>query len=209
MKKQLFISFLLILISVKGFSETVQRIEAENYSAFNGVTIETNTALSGGKNIGNCKNGYWISFTGHAFNQYDTRFDIAVASRTQTGTPTVGALAGTVEIRIDAVSGPLIGTANINATSTGNWTTYQIVSAAISQTTGTHDLYFVFKPVAGNNYVGNFDYFEKVTNNSNISIYTLTTSASPVSGGSISSSQPGSQFVDGTQISLTANANFG
>ncbi|MEL1255910.1 carbohydrate-binding protein [Flavobacterium sp. DGU38] len=209
MKKQFFISLLLMLSSAIGFSQTTQRLEAENYSTFNGVSIETNAALSGGKNIGNCKNGYWIRFAGHVFNQYDTRFDIAAASRTQTGSPTLGTLAGIVEIRIDAVNGSLIGTANINTTSTGNWTTYQTFSAPISQTTGTHDLYFVFKPVTGNNYVGNFDYFEKVTDNANVAIYTLTTNASPASGGSITSATPGTQFVDGTSITLTATPNFG
>ncbi|GGF05793.1 carbohydrate-binding protein [Flavobacterium limi] len=209
MKKQYFISMLLIFFSVLGFSQTTQRLEAENFTTFNGVSIETNAALSGGKNIGNCKNGNWIRFAGHTFNQYDTRFDIAAASRTQTGSPTVGTLAGTVEIRIDGTNGTLIGTANINTTATGNWTTYQIVSVPIAQTTGTHDLYFVFKPVTGNNYVGNFDYFEKVTDNANVSIYTLTTSTNPVSGGIITSATPGSQFVEGTQITLTATPNFG
>lgn len=209
MKKQLFIPFLLMFVSAMGFSQTTQRLEAENYSAYNGVTIETNAALSGGKNIGSCKNGYWVKFAGHIFSQYDTRLDIAAASKTQTGSPTVGTLAGTVEIRIDATNGTLIGTANVNATSTANWTTYQIVSAAISQTTGTHDLYFVFKPVTGNTYVGNFDYFEKVTSDPNVAIYTLTTSVSPASSGTIASSPSGNQFVDGAQISLTATPNFG
>ncbi len=208
MKKQFFISFLLIFFSVMGFSQTIQRIEAENYNDFNGVSIETNAALSGGKNIGNCKNGNWIKFTGHIFSEYDTRFDIAAASRTQTGSPTVGSLAGTVEIRIDAVNGTLIGTANINTTSTGNWTTYQIIPVGIAQTTGTHDLYFVFKPVTGNNYVGNFDYFEKITSVSAVT-YTLTTNVSHASSGTITSNPAGSQFVEGSQISLTANANFG
>lgn len=208
MKKQYFISLLLTLYSVMGFSQTTQRIEAENYNDFNGVTIETNAALSGGKNIGNCKNGNWIKFTGHVFSEYDTRFDIAAASRTQTGSPTIGTLAGTVEIRIDAVNGTLIGTANINTTSTGNWTTYQIIPVGIAQTTGTHDLYFVFKPVTGNNYVGNFDYFEKITNASAVS-YSLTTNVSPATSGTITSNLLGSQFVEGTQISLTATANFG
>ena len=208
MKKQYFITSLLIFFSVIGFSQTTQRLEAENYSTYNGIAIETNAALSGGKNIGSCKNGYWVKFAGHVFSQYDIRFDISAACRTQTGSPTVGSLAGTVEIRIDAVTGTLIGTASINATSTSNWTTYQNFSASITQTTGTHDLYFVFKPVSGNNYVGNFDYFEKVTNDSAV-IYTLTTNTSPASSGTLSSNQAGSQFVEGTQISLTATPNFG
>ena len=209
MKKQYFISLLLVLYSVTGFSQTIQRIEAENYSAYNGVSTETNAALSGGKNIGSCKNGYWVKFAGHVFSQYDIRFDIAGACKTQTGSPTVGTLAGTVEIRIDAVAGTLIGTANVNATSTANWTTYQIVSAAISQTTGTHDLYFVFKPVSGNNYVGNFDYFEKVTNDPSVAMYTLTTNVSPASSGAIIGNLSGTQYAEDTQISLTANPEYG
>ncbi|MGQ7944656.1 glycosyl hydrolase family 28 protein [Flavobacterium sp. WC2509] len=209
MKKQYFISLLLIFFSVMGFSQTVQRIEAENYSTFNGVATEINAALSGGKNIGSCKNGYWVKFAGHVFNQYDTRFDIASACKTQTGSPTVGSFAGTVELRIDAVNGALIGTANINATSTANWTTYQIFPVTIAITTGAHDLYFVFKPVTGNTYVGNFDYFEKVTNDPGVAIYNLSTNVSPASSGTIIASQSGTQFADGTQVSLTANPEYG
>lgn len=200
---------LLTIFSVKGFSQSIHRFEAENYDSFNGVSIETNAALSGGKNIGSAKNGYWIKFNGISFTELDTRFDVAAASRTQTGSPTVGSLAGTIEFRIDAVAGTLIGTANINATSTANWTTYQVVSAAITQTTGTHDLYLVFKPVAGNTYVGNVDYFEKITNTANATIYNLATNVSPASSGNITSSLAGNQFVGGTQITLTANPNFG
>ncbi|CAD0001946.1 glycosyl hydrolase family 28 protein [Flavobacterium salmonis] len=209
MKKQYFISLLLVLYSLTVFSQTIQRIEAENYSAYNGVSKEANAALSGGKNIGSCKNGYWVKFAGHVFSQYDTRFDIAAASKTQTGSQTVGTLAGTVEIRIDAVAGTLIGTASVNATSTANWTTYQIVSAAISQTAGTHDLYFVFKPVSGNNYVGNFDYFEKVTNDPSVTMYSLTTNVSPASSGAIIGNLSGTQYAEGIQISLTANPEYG
>ncbi len=70
------------------------------------------------------------------------------------------------------------------------------------------NLYFVFKPVTGNNYVGNFDYFEKVTNASAVT-YTLATNVSPAASGIITSNLLGSQFIEGTQISLTATANFG
>lgn len=208
MEKQFFITLLLIFFSVMGFSQTIQRFEAENYNSFNGVSIETNAALSGGKNIGSAKNGYWIKFNGIQFSGQDIRFDVAAASRTQTGSPTVGSLAGTIEFRIDAVGGALIGTASIDATSTANWTTYQIFSATITQTTGTHDLYLVFKPVTGNTYLGNVDYFEKITSASAVA-YTLATNVSPASSGTIASNPAGSQFVDVSQISLTANANFG
>jgi len=208
MKKQLFIPLLLLFVSAMGFSQTTQRLEAENYSAYNGVAIETNAALSGGKNLGSVKNGHWIKFNGFQFSGQDIRFDVAVASRTQTVSPTVGSLAGTIEFRIDAVGGTLIGTASINATSTANWATYQIFSATMTQTTGAHDLYLVFKPVTGNSYLGNVDYFEKITSASAVT-HTLATNMSPASSGTIVSNPAGSQFVDGSQISLTANANFG
>lgn len=48
----------------------------------------------------------------------------------------------TMEIRIDATDGPLIGT--YSSTSTGAWETYNVFSTTISPTDGIHDLYFVF-----------------------------------------------------------------
>jgi len=205
MKKKITIFLLLLLFTVLGYSQTTTtKFEAESYSAFNGVTIETNTAASGEKNIGNCKNGYWIKFAGHEFSQYDTRFDVAAASKASS---TVGTAVGTIEFRIDSVTGPLIGTANIKAT--GAWTTYQIFSAAITQTTGPHDLYLVFRPAVGFNYVCNLDYFEKVTNDSNAVLYTLSNSVTPLNSGTIDANPAAASYTNGTQITLTAIKNFG
>ncbi|MFL9831725.1 pectinesterase family protein [Flavobacterium sp. ST-87] len=197
MKKKYFISLLLLLFSVIGYSETIQRIEAETFNEASGARAETNSTLSGTGNLGYVKNNTWIKFTGHVFNQYDTRFDVKAA----------GATGGTIEFRLDAVDGTLLGTATVSG-STG-WSDYKIFSTNITSTTGTHDLYLVFKHPTNTGYLFNVDYFEKVTNDPNAVLYTLTTSLSPAAAGTIAANPAGSQINQGTEVTLTANKNFG
>lgn len=195
MKKQICIQFLLLFFTVIAYSQTIQRIEAESFNEASGARSETNANLSGGGNVGYITNGTWIKFTGHVFNQYDGRFDVAAS----------GTAGGTIEFRLDAVDGTLIGTATVTGTS--GWSDYQIVSATIEQTTGTHDLYLVFK--GGSGYLFNLDYIEKVTNDPNAVTYTLVTSVTLDGSGTIASNVTGNAFVEGTEITLTANDNFG
>nr|WP_315247066.1 pectinesterase family protein [uncultured Flavobacterium sp.] len=197
MKKQYSMFLLLILFSVMGFSQTTLKIEAESYNLNSGAKSENNAALSGGKNVGYIKNNTWISFTGHVFNQYDTNFNIAAA----------GATGGTIEFRLGSATGTLIGTATISG-STG-FSDYKMFSAAITPTTGTHDLYLVFKHPTNTGYLFNIDYLEKVTNNPNAVTFTLSTSVSPAASGTIFSNPAGSTFNQGTEVTLTANKNFG
>lgn len=196
MKKQFLIPLLLIFFSVMGFSQSIQRIEAETFNAASGARAEVNSALSGTGNVGFIKNNTWIKFTGHVFNQSDISFDILAS----------GATGGTIEFRLDSTTGTLIGTATVSG-STG-FSDYKKFSATISQTTGTHDLYLVFKHLTNTGYLFNIDYFEKISSASAVT-YTLATNVSPASSGTISSNPAGSQFVEGSQISLKANANFG
>jgi len=188
---------LLILFSAMGFSQTVQRIEAETFNLASGARAETNATLSGTGNVGYIKNNTWIKFTGHVFNQYDSRFDVKAA----------GATGGTVEFRLDAADGTLIGTATVSGST--SFSDYKIFSTNITSTTGTHDLYLVFKHPTNTGYLFNLDYFEKVTNNPNAVTYTLTTSASPAAAGTITANPAGTTINQGTEITLTANKNFG
>ncbi|WP_165932645.1 pectinesterase family protein [Flavobacterium cellulosilyticum] len=197
MKKHYVMSLLMILFTAMGFSQITQRIEAETFNAASGAKAETNAALSGTGNVGYIKNNTWIKFNGHVFNQYDTSFTVAAA----------GTTGGTVEFRIDAADGTLIGTATVSG-STG-WSDYKKFSTAITQTTGTHDLYLVFKHPTSTGYLFNLDYFEKVTNDPSAVTYTLTTNVSPASSGTVSSNPAGTVFTQGTAITLTANKNFG
>ena len=60
MKKQ-FIHLFLILFTVMGFSQTIERVEAETFSQASGARAETNASLSGGGNVGYIKNNTWIN----------------------------------------------------------------------------------------------------------------------------------------------------
>ncbi len=197
MKKQYLMFLLLTLFSVMGFSQTTVKIEAESYNLNSGAKSENNAALSGGKNVGYIKNNTWISFTGHVFSQYDTSFNVAAS----------GATGGTIEFRLDSTTGTLIGTATVNG-STG-FSDYKMFSTAITPTTGTHDLYLVFKHPTNTGYLFNIDYLEKVTTIPGAVTYTLTTNVNPALSGTISSNPAGGTFNEGTAITLTANKNFG
>ncbi|GGF05789.1 hypothetical protein GCM10011518_13780 [Flavobacterium limi] len=186
-----------MLFSLAGFSQTVQRIEAESYNLNSGAKSENNAALSGGKNVGYIKNNTWISFTAHVFDQYDTNINIAAA----------GATGGTIEFRLGSATGTLIGTATVSGSAGFN--DYKMFSAAITPTTGTHDLYVVFKHPTNTGYLFNIDYFEKVTNNPGAVTYTLATNVSPSSSETVSLNPAGTNFNEGTAITLTANKNFG
>ncbi|MFB9110058.1 pectinesterase family protein [Flavobacterium gyeonganense] len=197
MKKQYFMFLLLLLFSVMGFSQTIQKIEAEAFNTASGAKAENNAALSGGKNVGYIKNNTWISFTGHVFNQYDSSFNIAAA----------GATGGTIELRLDSSTGTLIGTVTVSG-STG-FSDYKKFSTGITPTTGTHDLYLVFKHPTNTGYLFNLDYLEKVTTIPGAITYTLATNVSPAASGTVSSNPGGANFVDGTAVTVTANKNFG
>lgn len=188
---------LLILFSVMGFSQTTLKIEAESYNLNSGAKSENNAALSGGKNVGYIKNNTWIAFTGHVFNQYDTNFNVLAS----------GATGGTIEFRLGSATGTLIGTTTVSG-STG-FTDYKKFSAAITPTTGTHDLYLVFKHPTNTGYLFNIDYLEKVTNIPGAVTYSLATNVSPASSGTVSLNPAGTNFNEGTSITLTANKNFG
>ncbi|MFH6956912.1 pectinesterase family protein [Flavobacterium aquidurense] len=196
MKKQFFIHLYLILFTVMGFSQTIEKIEAETFNQASGAKAETNAALSGTGNVGYIKNGTWIKFNAMQFTEFVTRFNIAAA----------GATGGNIELRLGSATGTLIGTAVVSG-STG-FSDYKKFSAAITPTTGTFDLYMVFTGL-GTGYLFNLDYFEKVTENPNAVTYTLTTNVNPAASGTVSLNPAGSTFAKGTEVKLTANKNFG
>ena len=197
MKKQIFIHLFLILFTVMGFSQTIERIEAETFNQASGARSETNASLSGGGNVGYIKNNTWIKFNAVNFTEFLTRFDIAAA----------GATGGTIELRLGSETGTLIGTATVSGST--SFTDYKKFSIAIQSTTGTYDLVLVFKHPSNTGYLFNVDYFEKVTENPNAVTYKLTTSVNPASSGTITLNPGGNTFASGTEIKLTASKNFG
>ena len=63
-----------------------------------------------------------------------------------------------IDIRIDGVDGPLIGTLKIE--SSGAMDRYKLMSCPIKGVKGVHDLYFCFKSYAQKNNLFHFDYWE-------------------------------------------------
>jgi hypothetical protein len=107
------------------------RQEAETMAWGSG--IETEPSSEGGMNIGWIDNGDWIKVRGVAFGTGAAAFNARVASATS---------GGNIELRLDSVNGPPVGTCN--APGSGGWQTWTTVSCAVNGATGTRDLYLRF-----------------------------------------------------------------
>nr|WP_239151789.1 family 43 glycosylhydrolase [Virgisporangium aurantiacum] len=113
------------------------RQEAETIAWSSGV--ETEAAGEGGMNVGFIENGDYIKVKGAAFGAGATSFTARVASATS---------GGRIELRLDGVSGTVVGTCTVPAT--GGWQTWTTVTCPVSAATGTHDLYLRFTGGSGN-----------------------------------------------------------
>jgi hypothetical protein len=118
-------------------------IQAESYTAMQGIAAKY-------AGIGYTDNGDWLQYKGVNFGSGVTAVQMNLA---------VAALyAGQkIEVRIDSVSGPLIGT--IRPQATAGWSDYTTQTASVANTTGVHDLYFVFVGTGG---IANVDWFKFV-----------------------------------------------
>jgi arabinoxylan arabinofuranohydrolase len=66
-------------------------------------------------------------------------------------------LGGNIEIRLDSISGELLGTLEVPYI--GDWSEWKVLSTDVKSTTGTHDLYLVFKGGSPQQ-LFNFDYWK-------------------------------------------------
>lgn len=135
-----------ISVSEPPVSETrdaYTRIEAETYDEMQGLGIYNGGT---GKKIGSIEDGRWAAYSSVDFGSGAAGFAARVASRTQ---------GGVIELRLDAVDGPLVGTCNLPGT--GGWENWTNVSCTVSNASGIHDLYLVFH--GSGSYVGDVDYF--------------------------------------------------
>lgn len=126
-----------------------ENIEAESCDEKRGLNIEDSEG--GGQQLGAATSGSWarygrVDFGASAPTMVDARASVD------------GSAGGQVELHLDSLSGPLIAT--LNFTATGAWTSYRDFSAALSPVTGTHDVFFAFKPGAGRTYVCNLNWFK-------------------------------------------------
>jgi len=107
--------------------------QAENCDAQSGLTV------SGGV-IGSCDNGDWVRYNDVWFGAQTSKVAMNLA------VPATNA-GQTIEIRVDSLTGPVIG--NLVSTSTGSWTSYTDQTANITPTSGLHDLYLIFRGTTG------------------------------------------------------------
>jgi len=117
-----------------------------------GTNVQTTSDPDGGsQHRGSLGNGDWIALNGPFNLQNINGLTFRVAS-SSTQVPAGNPMAA-VEVRLDAVDGPLLATATL--TSTGNNTTWQSQSVPITDPGGLHKVYLVFRSIPGGQGGGN------------------------------------------------------
>ena len=115
-------------------------IQAESYSAQSGTQTETTTDTGGGQNVGYITAGDWL-----AYSELD--FGTGAASVT-TRWASGSSVSGTVQYRLDSVSGPVI--ASVPVSNSGGWQSWRSTSTSLSgSASGTHTVYITFTGTGG------------------------------------------------------------
>ncbi|MGD9420107.1 MAG: carbohydrate-binding protein [Verrucomicrobiota bacterium JB025] len=114
----------------------LQSIEAEDYCGQSGVS--TQPTADGGQAVGSIEAGDWLRFDDFFFGSGPSRFEARA---------TGGTNGGTIELRLNALDGPLIGSCPVGPGTTGDqWVTE---TADLLKTTGKHDLFLIFTGNSG------------------------------------------------------------
>ncbi len=121
-----------------------KQIEAESYDNQSG--IQTEACSEGGQDVGFIENGDYTVYNNVDFGSGAESFQARVASATS---------GGNIEIRLDSITGPVIGTCAV--TGTDDWQTYTDVNCTVGGVSGKHDLYLKFTGDSG--YLFNLNWF--------------------------------------------------
>jgi arabinoxylan arabinofuranohydrolase len=112
-----------------------------------GVGLKTEKCSEGGMNVDSIHKGDYIKVKGVDFGSGASSFDARVAS---------AANGGSIELHIDTLTGPLVGTCSIQGT--GGWQTWTTKSCTVTDATGVHDLYLKF--TGGSGRLFNFNWWK-------------------------------------------------
>ncbi len=108
------------------------RKEAEHFTDSFGVEVSSVSEASGRARVADIEPGSWIAY--RPINLHNvTRLVLGASS---------GGTGGTVEVRLDAPDGELIGSAKVG--NTGGWSNVEPVGVDIEDPGGTHELFLVF-----------------------------------------------------------------
>lgn len=123
-------------------------IEAESFNLQSGLTVEA-SALTG-MNICGTNNNDFIMYK---------NIDLGTGADVIQARVAVGSAGGRVDVRMDAATGPLIGT--VDVTDTGGWQMWHTLTAKLSDAAvGKHDIYLVFKADNDREGVANIDWIK-------------------------------------------------
>jgi hypothetical protein len=125
-----------------------RNVQPESCDEKRGMIIEASG--SNGRQLGGVMNGSWARYGHVDFTQTPPTQFVARASVD----PVAG---GDIEIRLDSLTGAVIGTCAIK--STGGWNMYAEFTSTLVPQTGAHDIYLVFRPTNSSTFVGNLDWF--------------------------------------------------
>ncbi|HFJ9404216.1 TPA: carbohydrate-binding protein [Bacillus paranthracis] len=141
---------------VHAASDAYSLTEAENFSSKSGAHLKVENSPDGGQSIGGTNDNQYL-----VYNNVDFGSGANGATKFSARLSVKGSNAGgNIEVRLDSPTGPLAGTLTVAATAPDNWNVYQTQSTDIANVTGTHDVYLVFKVVAGKTYVANLNWFQ-------------------------------------------------
>lgn len=123
-------------------------IQAETICWEKGVRTEKCKDDGAGMDVDSIHNGDYIRVKGVDFGSDGAKsFDARVASATS---------GGSIEIHIDTLTGPIVGTCAVSGTS--GWQTWTTKSCTISNAKGVHDVFFKF--TGGNGLLFNFNWWK-------------------------------------------------
>lgn len=126
------------------------RLEAESFGSQLGVQLEATTDTGGGQNVGFIAPGDWIAFP-------NVSFGATTALRVMTRRASGATATGTVQYRLDSVTGPVI--ASFAVSNTGGWQTWGTVTTNLSASvTGVHTVFITFTGTGGD--IVNLNWFQ-------------------------------------------------
>lgn len=121
-------------------------LEAESADAQSGTSTEGTSDAGLGSNVGYIANGDWLRYDSVYFGtSAPSSLSLRLASGAAQGT------SGTVEVRLDGPTGPLVG--QVAVTPTGGWQSWQTVTVPVSAVTGSRNVALFFRSGSAGDFV--------------------------------------------------------
>jgi glucosylceramidase len=141
-------------IQASSFNSTAGNNTPGNYQTW-GLETELTSDTNGGYDVGFASDGNYA-----VYKNVDFGVGVSTVTARLACQQSPGNCGGTIEFRLDNNVGTLVATVTIP--STGGFQTWQTTQpAAVSGTSGVHDLYVVFKaPATGTTSLGNLNWFQ-------------------------------------------------